>query len=82
MRTKYFALLTRLGADKLANAAALGTKIEITHMAVGDGGGNLPTPDTTQTKLVNERRCAAMNELNVDPKNTNQIIVEQVIPRK
>ncbi|WP_237386156.1 phage tail protein [Xenorhabdus sp. Sc-CR9] len=80
MTTKYFALLTRLGADKLANAAALGTKLNITHMAVGDGGGTLPTPDTTQTRLVNERRRAAINVLSVDPKNTHQIIAEQVIP--
>ncbi|OKP03932.1 phage tail protein [Xenorhabdus eapokensis] len=80
MSTKYFALLTQLGADKLANAAALGTKIEITHMAVGDGGGSLPTPDTRQTKLVNEKRRAAINALNIDPKNTNHIMVEQVIP--
>ncbi|PHM49211.1 phage tail protein [Xenorhabdus miraniensis] len=80
MSTKYFALLTQLGADKLANAAALGTKIEITHMAVGDGGGSLPTPDTKQTKLINEKRRAAINTLSIDPKNTNQIIAEQVIP--
>ncbi|MEQ1968656.1 phage tail protein, partial [Xenorhabdus nematophila] len=80
MNTRFFALLTRLGADKLANAAALGTRIEITHMAVGDGGGKLPTPDTAQTKLVNERRRAAINVLSIDPKNTNQIIAEQVIP--
>ncbi|PQQ36225.1 hypothetical protein C6H68_20345 [Photorhabdus luminescens] len=80
MSTKYFAVLTQLGADKLANAAALGTKIEITHMAVGDGGGHLPTPDTAQAKLVNERRRAAINTLSIDPKNTNQIIAEQVIP--
>ncbi|MBD2806574.1 phage tail protein [Xenorhabdus sp. ZM] len=80
MMTKFFALLTRLGADKLANAAALGTKLNITHMAVGDGGGTLPTPDTAQTKLVNERRRAAINVLSVDPKNTHQIIAEQVIP--
>ncbi|MCC8379570.1 phage tail protein [Xenorhabdus sp. PB30.3] len=80
MSTKYFALLTKLGADRLANAAALGTKIEITHMAVGDGGGSLPTPDTNQQKLVNEKRRAAINVLSVDPKNTNQIIAEQVIP--
>ncbi|MBD2786514.1 phage tail protein, partial [Xenorhabdus sp. DI] len=79
MMTKFFALLTRLGADKLANAAALGTKLNITHMAVGDGGGTLPTPDTAQTKLINERRRAAINVLSVDPKNTNQIIAEQVI---
>ncbi|WP_262946683.1 phage tail protein, partial [Xenorhabdus indica] len=80
MSTKYFALLTQLGADKLANAAALGTKIEITHMAVGDGGGSLPMPDTKQTKLINEKRRAAINTLSIDPKNTNQIIAEQVIP--
>ncbi|MDE9566925.1 phage tail protein, partial [Xenorhabdus bovienii] len=80
MSTKYFALLTRLGADKLANAAVLGTKLEITQMAVGDGGGSLPTPHTTQTQLINERRRAAINVLSIDPKNTNQIIAEQVIP--
>ncbi|WP_275381330.1 phage tail protein [Xenorhabdus bovienii] len=80
MSTKYFALLTQLGADKLANAAALGTKIEITHMAVGDGGGSLPTPDTKQAKLINEKRRAAINTLSIDPKNTNQIISEQIIP--
>ncbi|BET96439.1 phage tail-collar fiber domain-containing protein [Xenorhabdus taiwanensis] len=80
MRTKYFALLTQLGADKLANAAALGTQLNITHMAVGDGGGTLPTPDTAQTQLVNERRRAAINVLSVDPQNTNQIIAEQIIP--
>ncbi|PHM74285.1 phage tail protein [Xenorhabdus kozodoii] len=80
MSTKYFALLTQLGADKLANAAALGTKIEITHMAVGDGGGSLPTPDTKQSKLINEKRRAAINTLSIDPKNINQIIAEQVIP--
>ncbi|WP_228857944.1 phage tail protein [Xenorhabdus sp. PB61.4] len=80
MSTKYFALLTKLGADRLANAAALGTKIEITQMAVGDGGGSLPTPDTNQQKLINEKRRAAINVLSVDPKNTHQIIAEQVIP--
>ncbi|MDE9483994.1 phage tail protein, partial [Xenorhabdus bovienii] len=80
MSTRFFALLTRLGADKLANAAALGTKIEITHMAVGDGGGNLPTPHTTQAQLINERRRAAINVLSIDPKNPHQIIAEQVIP--
>ncbi|SCZ61003.1 phage tail protein, partial [Photorhabdus luminescens] len=77
---KYFAILTKLGAAKLANAAALGTKISITHMAVGDGGGKLPEPDANQTQLVNERRRAAINTLSVDPVNTNQIIAEQIIP--
>ncbi|MCT8345569.1 phage tail protein, partial [Photorhabdus kleinii] len=77
---KYFAILTKLGAAKLANAAALGTKISITHMAVGDGAGKLPEPDANQTQLVNEKRRAAINTLSVDPVNTNQIIAEQIIP--
>ncbi len=77
---KYFALLTTYGEKVLAEATALGTKIELTHMSVGDGGGALPTPDTRQTKLINEKRRAAINTLFIDPVNTNQVIAEQVIP--
>ncbi|WP_434134730.1 phage tail-collar fiber domain-containing protein [Dickeya zeae] len=80
MSTKYFALLTNIGAAKLANATALGSHLAITQMAVGDGGGSLPTPTPAQTKLVNEKRRAPLNALSVDPQNTNQIIAEQVIP--
>lgn len=80
MTTKYYALLTNLGAAKLANAAALGTKLQITQMAVGDGGGVLPTPNASQTALIGEKRRAALNSLNVDTANSSQIIAEQVIP--
>ncbi|RBO11104.1 phage tail protein, partial [Pantoea sp. 3_1284] len=80
MTTKYYALLTNPGAAKLANAAALGTKLQITHMAVGDGGGTLPTPNASQTALVGEKRRAALNSLSVDAANSSQIIAEQVIP--
>ena len=54
MSTKFYTLLTDIGAAKLACAAALGVPLKITHMAVGDGGGVLPTPDAKQTALVNE----------------------------
>ncbi|WP_407643804.1 phage tail-collar fiber domain-containing protein [Dickeya poaceiphila] len=80
MTTKYFALLTNTGAALLANATALGRQLSITQMALGDGSGTLPTPDPAQTKLVNERRRAPLNSLNVDPANPGQIIAEQVIP--
>lgn len=80
MTAKFFALLTNIGAAKLANATALGTRLEITHMAVGDGSGTLPTPNPAQTQLVNEQRRAALNTLSIDPINTSQIIAEQVIP--
>ncbi|MEH3260114.1 phage tail protein [Enterobacter roggenkampii] len=80
MATKYFALLTNIGAAKLANATALGAQVEITQMAVGDGNGALPTPNPAQTALTHELRRAQLNMLTIDPINTNQIIAEQVIP--
>lgn len=80
MAAKFFALLTNQGAAKLSNMAALGEKLEITSLAVGDGGGISPTPNQAQTKLVNEVRRAQLNSLSVDGKNNSQIIAEQIIP--
>lgn len=80
MTAKYFAVLTNYGAAQLANAVALGTKLNISAMAVGDGGGALPVPDPAQTKLIRETRRAAINQLSVDEKNANYIVAEQVIP--
>ncbi|EBV4603696.1 phage tail protein [Salmonella enterica subsp. enterica serovar Tanger] len=80
MSAKFYTLLTDIGAAKLASATALGIPLKITHMAVGDGGGVLPTPSAQQTALVAERRRAALNMLYIDPQNSSQIIAEQVIP--
>ncbi|EAB9049077.1 phage tail protein [Salmonella enterica] len=80
MSAKFYTLLTEIGAAKLASAAAFGVPLKITHMAVGDGGGVLPTPSEQQTALVAEKRRAALNMLYIDPQNSSQIIAEQVIP--
>ncbi|WP_407171614.1 phage tail protein [Citrobacter farmeri] len=80
MSAKFYTLLTDIGAAKLASAAALGVPLKITQMAVGDGGGVLPTPSAQQTKLIAEKRRADLNMLYIDPQNSSQIIAEQVIP--
>jgi hypothetical protein len=80
MTAKYRALLTDQGKALLANAAATGQKLEITQMAVGDGGGSATLPSENQTKLVNEKRRAALNSLQVNANSSNQVIAEQVIP--
>ena len=80
MSAKFYTLLTEIGAAKLASAAALGVPLKITQMAVGDGGGVLPTPSAQQTKLVAEKRRADLNMLYIDPQNSSQMIAEQVIP--
>ncbi|OFJ47813.1 hypothetical protein BA896_001155 [Janthinobacterium lividum] len=49
-------------------------------MGVGDGNGALPIPDRLQKALVHEVRRADLNQLAIDPANTSQIIVEQVLP--
>lgn len=80
MTAKYYAILTNQGAARLANATALGTRLNLTQMAVGDANGKLPTPDPAQTALINQQRIAPLNMLTVDPANASQIIAEQIIP--
>lgn len=80
MTAKYYAILTNQGAARLANATALGTKLNLTQMAVGDANGKLPTPDPAQTALISQQRIAPLNMLTVDPANASQIIAEQIIP--
>ena len=80
MNQTYFTVLTKQGAALLANATALGIPLKITQMAVGDGNGNIPKPNASQTQLVHEVRRAAVNTLFVDQENPNQIIAEQIIP--
>ncbi|MDA7092591.1 phage tail protein, partial [Escherichia coli] len=80
MTVKYYAILTNQGAARLANATLLGSKLNLTQMAVGDANGVLPTPDPAQTKLINQKRIAPLNLLSVDPNNQSQIIAEQIIP--
>ncbi|ATZ96297.1 phage tail protein [Dickeya fangzhongdai] len=80
MGTKYFTLLTQVGEVKLAASISAGKPLQIALMGVGDGGGSLPAPDPSQTRLINEKRRGVINSLTIDPDNLNQMIAEQVIP--
>lgn len=80
MSQTYYAILTAIGEAKLANAAALGTTLQLTQMAVGDGSGATPQPSRTQTALVKENRRGPLNSLFVDPANPSQIVAEHIIP--
>jgi len=78
--SQFMAILTSVGAAKLANANALGIPWNLTALGVGDANGTDPIPSATQTKLINEQRRAPLNQLRVDPVNSAVIIAEQVIP--
>ncbi|MER2095773.1 MAG: phage tail protein, partial [Pseudomonas qingdaonensis] len=84
--SQFYAILTKVGAAKQANADALGIPWKITQMAVGDanrGGVDnppLPMPDASWTSLLNEWRRAPLNQLKVDERDSAVIVAEQVIP--
>ncbi|EFF6320583.1 phage tail protein [Escherichia coli] len=78
---KFKTIITDTGAKKLAQAAAPdGNPVRLTHMAVGDGGGTLPTPDSKQTRLVHEVWRHTVNRVILDATHQNRIIAELVIP--
>ena len=81
MTVKYKTVITKAGAIKLA-AATLpdGKKVNLTAMAVGDGGGTLPVPDPNQAKLVKEVWRHALNKISQDKKNKNYVVAELLIP--
>ncbi|MFB4500151.1 phage tail protein [Enterobacter hormaechei subsp. steigerwaltii] len=81
MAVKFKTVITKAGAIKLAAATMPnGKKVNLTVMAVGDGGGSLPTPDPNQTKLINEVWRHALNKISQDKKNKNYVVAELLIP--
>ncbi|OLY76454.1 phage tail protein [Pseudomonas sp. ATCC PTA-122608] len=78
--SQFFAILTAVGEAKQANANALGVPWKLTHLGVGDASGTDPVPSRLQTKLINERRRAPLNQLKIDPANPSVLVAEQVIP--
>jgi hypothetical protein len=77
--SQFMAILTAVGEAKQANADALGIPWTFSQMGVGDANGTDPVPDRLQIKLINERNRAPLNQVKVDPKNSNLIIAEQEI---
>jgi hypothetical protein len=83
----FYTLLTAVGAAKFTNAVALGTAVNFTSFAVGDGndvadpsGFISYSPDGNETALVNERYRGNVNSVVVDPQNADQLIIQCVVP--
>ena len=76
----FYTILTSIGQAKVANAVALGQKVNLSTLAVGDANGVTPQPDASAKALVHERRRAPLNRVEVDRDNPNFIVCEQVLP--
>lgn len=81
MSTAYITVVTDKGAERIT-AALLpdGEKLKITHFAVGDGNGSIPTPNASQTALVHEVYRGEVSNIHADGDSTTRIIVEGIIP--
>jgi phage-related tail fiber protein len=73
-------MLTTLGAAKKTNCDALGIPWEPRYMLIGDANGTDPVPSPAQTKLINQRYRAQLNQLRVSPTDDNVLIAELVLP--
>lgn len=77
---EYYNVTTNLGDAEIANAIATNIKLDITHVAFGDGNGSVPTPTKTRTSLVREVHRQAVTKYERHPTNANWIVIETIIP--
>lgn len=77
---EYYNVTTNLGDAEIANAITTNTKLNITHIAFGDGDGSVPTPSKSCTSLVREVHRQTVTKYERHPTNANWIIIETIIP--
>lgn len=83
--TQFGGFLTNVGIAQQANTAALGLPWNITHMLIGDAGGEPsqtpdPTPKPTQNALVRQVYRAQLNALYQSPADPGVLVAELVLP--
>lgn len=77
---QFYTIVTTTGKAKIANATALGTKINFTTLKVGDGNGNYYEPTESQIDLVHTVWEGSITNASIDPNNPNWIVIAVVIP--
>lgn len=80
MAENFYTILTNVGKAKIANSTALGTRVNLTTMAVGDSAGAYYNPTETQTTLRGERWRGVISSIKVDSSNPSWIVIEAIIP--
>lgn len=81
MSQQFRTVTTNAGRNAVREALTQGKTVKLSHMSVGDGGGNPVTPLSTMTKLVNERFRAQINDIVLDPATPDLFTSELFIPQ-
>ncbi|MGI0119448.1 phage tail protein [Zooshikella sp. RANM57] len=83
MENKFYSIFTNIGKAKLANSAALGQKLNISTIKIGDGGdddGAETTPKESDKDIIRKRWEGSINGLHNHLKNDKWLVTETVIP--
>ncbi|BDR73617.1 hypothetical protein K144316041_23250 [Clostridium tetani] len=80
MAEQFYTILTAIGKAKIANATALGNKVNFTTLKIGDSNGKYYNPTESQEDLINAVWQGNINSISVDKKNPNWIVIEVIIP--
>ena len=81
MSQQFRTVTTNAGRNAVREALAQGKTVKLSHMSVGDGGGNPVTPTSSMTALVNERFRAQINDIVLDPATPDLFTSELFIPQ-
>lgn len=76
----YGSIVTDVGVQLITQAVMEGQKVNITTLAVGDGGGSYYKPNSTMTALKGEQWRGKVNRVEVNEKSPNMIDVVAVVP--
>ncbi|MEK3873711.1 MULTISPECIES: phage tail protein [unclassified Paenibacillus] len=77
---EFYSILTTVGQNKIATAAAGGPLVNLTQMAVGDGGGAYYDPSPSQTTLRAEKWRGNVSDVSIDSTHNNWVVVDTTIP--
>ncbi|WP_394651843.1 phage tail protein [uncultured Acinetobacter sp.] len=78
--SEYYNITTNAGDAAIATVIANNSKLNITHVAFGDGNGSVPTPNKTRSTLVHEVHRQAVTKYTKHPSIANYIVIETIIP--
>jgi hypothetical protein len=76
----YKTILTNKGLALSASSDTSGKPLALSHMAIGDGGGNATTPDPAQTSLVREVYRDVISNITPNPNVPGQFTAEVNVP--
>jgi phage-related tail fiber protein len=81
MSQHYYTVVTNVGLAKEAHAHLPNTEpVQLSEMAIGDGGGCMYEPVPRMNSLKNEVFRTNLNKVYIDPNHPKQLVVEAIIP--